>query len=153
MDTEVQELSTALDNIKKRARAAVERLGDDGVKWSPGVPETNSAAQLLAHMFGAESGTIHEYIGGTPVNRNRDAEFASPPGTAKDLLALIDRVDAGSKRVLENQTAQTMSKQVPTRQAGVTRSARDSIIGVLTHQSEHMGHIELTEQLWRAQGK
>ena len=151
MDPEVQELSTALDNIKKRARSVVERLGDGGVKWSPGIPDTNSAAQLLAHMFGAESGTIHEYIGGTPVNRNRDAEFASPPGTEKELLALIDRVDAGTKRVMEAQTAQSLGKQAPTRQPGVTRTARDSIIGVLTHQSEHMGHIELTEQLWKAQ--
>ena len=75
MDPEVQELSTVLENLKKRARAAVERLGDDGVKWSPGIPETNSAAQLLTHMFGGESSSIHQYVGGTPVTRNRDEEF------------------------------------------------------------------------------
>jgi hypothetical protein len=42
---------------------------------------------------------------------------------------------------------------VPTRQPNVTRSARDTILGVLTHQSEHMGHIELTEQMWKARKK
>jgi hypothetical protein len=153
MDAEVQELTNALDNLKKRARAAVERLGDDGVKWSPGIPETNSAAQLLTHMFGAESSSIHQYVGGTPVTRNRDEEFAKPVSTVKDLLALIDRVDKGSKQALAKQTAQSLGKQVPTRQPNVTRSARDTILGVLTHQSEHMGHIELTEQLWKARKK
>ena len=153
MDPEVQELSTALDNLKKRARAAVERLGDSGVKWSPGIPDTNSAAQLLTHMFGAESSSIQQYVGGTPVARNRDEEFSKPVSTVKDLLALIERVDAGTKTVMAKQSAQSLGKQVPTRQAGVTRSARDTILGVLTHQSEHMGHIELTEQLWKAQKK
>ena len=150
MDPIVTELSTALENVKKRTRAAIERLGDAGVRWSPGVPETNSAAQLVAHMCGGEAGTIHQYIGGTDVHRDRDAEFNSPPSTAKDLIALIDRVDAATKKVMARQTGQSLGRKVPTRVPGVTRTARDSIIGVLTHQSEHLGHIELTEQLWKA---
>jgi hypothetical protein len=153
MDPEIQELSTALESLKKRARAAVERLGDEGVTWSPGIPDTNSAAQLLTHMLGAESGTIHASLGGLTVNRNRDEEFSKPLSTAKDLMALIDRIDKTSRSVLESETAQTIGRQVATRQPGVTRSARDSVVGVLTHQSEHMGHIELTEQLWNAQKK
>ena len=40
------------------------------------------------------------------MSRNRDEEFSKPVSTVKDLLALIDRVDKGSKQVMAKQTAQ-----------------------------------------------
>lgn len=77
MDTEVQELVTALDGVKSTVVEMVRQIGDDGIAWSPDIENTNSAAVLVTHMFGSEAATIHEYIGGTPVNRDRDSEFGT----------------------------------------------------------------------------
>ena len=150
MDTEVQELATALDGVKATVIEMLRQIGDDGIAWSPDVQDTNSAAVLATHMFGSEAATIHEYIGGTPVNRDRDSEFASPISTVDALVAMIERVGERSQSALAAETAQSLARQVRTRDATVTKSVRDSLIGVLMHQAEHVGHMQLAEQLRQA---
>jgi hypothetical protein len=147
MDTEVLELATALDGVKATVIEMVRQIGDDGIAWSPDVEDTNSAAVLATHMFGSEAATIHEYIGGTAVNRDRDSEFASPISTVDALVAMIERVGERSRSALAAETAQSLARHVRTRDETVTKSVRDSLIGVLMHQAEHVGHMQLAEQL------
>ena len=150
MDTEVEEFVDRLDAVKTVVRETIRQLGDEGVTWSPDIPDANSAAVLVTHMFGSEAATVHEYIGGIPVNRDRDSEFADPLTTAHDLLGLIDRVGARTRDVLSSETKESLGRQVPTRQPGVTKSARRSLMGVLMHETEHIGQMHLTEALRRA---
>jgi hypothetical protein len=151
MDIEVQELIDRLNAVKSVVRETVELLGDDGVKWSPDIADTNSAAVLVTHMLGSEAATIHEYIGGIAVNRDRDSEFTNPLPTVHDLVGLIDRVGARSRDVLSRESSESLGRHVPTRDPGVSKSVRRSIIGVLMHETEHVGHMQLAEQLSRGQ--
>jgi len=150
MDTEVQELVTALDGVKSTVIEMVRQIGDDGIAWSPDVADTNSAAVLVTHMFGSEAATIHEYIGGTPVNRERPSEFASPIASVDALVAMIERVGEQSRITLALESADSLGSHVRTRDAAVTKSVRDSLLGVLMHQAEHVGHMQLAEQLRQA---
>ena len=150
MDKEVEELVAALDGVKTTVAEMVRQIGDDGIAWSPDVEDTNSAAVLATHMFGSEAATIHEYIGGVPVNRDRDSEFASPISTVDALVAMIERVGEGSRSALAAETAESLGRQVRTRDGVVTKSARDSLVGVLMHQAEHVGHMQLAEQFRQA---
>jgi hypothetical protein len=150
MDKEVEELVAALDGVKATVTEMVRQIGDDGIAWSPDVEDTNSTAILATHMFGSEAATIHEYIGGVPVNRDRDSEFASPISTVDALVAMIERVGERSRRALALETAESLGRQVRTRDGVVTKSVRDSLVGVLMHQAEHIGHMQLAEQLRQA---
>lgn len=150
MDTEVQELVTALDGVKSTVIEMVRQIGDDGITWSPDVEDTNSAAVLATHMFGSEAATIHEYIGDTPVNRDRDSEFASPIASVDALVAMIERVGKRSRSALALETSQSLGRQVRTRDAAASKSVRDSLLGVLMHQAEHVGHMQLAEQFRQA---
>ncbi len=150
MDTEIQELVTALDGVKSTVIDMVRQIGDDGIMWSPDVEDTNSAAVLATHMFGSEAATIHEYIGDTPVNRDRDSEFASPIASVDALVAMIERVGKRSRSALALETSQSLGRQVRTRDAAASKSVRDSLLGVLMHQAEHVGHMQLAEQLRQA---
>lgn len=151
MDKEVEELVAALDGVKSTVTEMVRQIGDDGIAWSPDVEDTNSAAILATHMFGSEAATIHEYIGGVPVNRDRDSEFASPISTVGALVEMIARVGERSRSALALETAESLGRQVRTRDAAVTKSVRDSLVGVLMHQAEHIGHMQLAEQLRQAE--
>ena len=114
-------------------------------------PGDQSIAVLVTHMFGSEAQAISEYIGGSPVNRNRESEFADPLYSVQELVDLIDRVGARTRDVLSKETMQNLGRQVRTRDPAVMKTARSSLIGVLMHQAEHVGHMQLTEQFRRAQ--
>jgi hypothetical protein len=151
MDTQVRELVDALDGVKSTVIEMVRQIGDDGIAWSPDVEDTNSAAVLVTHMFGSEAATIHEYIGGTLVNRDRDSEFASPLSSVDALVAMIERVGERSRTALALESADSLGRLVRTRDsAALTKSVRDSLLGVLMHQAEHVGHMQLADQLRQA---
>ena len=140
-----------MDGVKSGVREFISDIGDEGVTWSPDVPDTNSAAVLVTHMFGSEAEAIQEFVGGYTVDRDRDSEFASPLLTVQELLELIDRVGARTRDVLSRETREGLGRQIGTRQPGQMKTVRSSLIGVLTHQAEHVGHMQLTEQLRGAQ--
>ena len=151
MDTEVQEFLELLDGVKSNVRDFVNAIGDDGVTWSSGIPDTNSVAVIITHMFGSEAEAIQEFVGGAAVNRDRDSEFARPRTTVEELVDLIDRVSARTREVVSKETRETLDRLVRTREPGQMKTARGTLIQALTHQAEHVGHMQLTDQLRLAQ--
>ena len=118
MDTELQEFITLLDGVKSGVGEFISDIGDEGVRWSANVPDTNSAAVLVTHMFGSEAEAIQEFVGGYTVNRDRDLEFANPLSTVQELLELIYRVGARTRDVLSRETREGLGRPVGTRQPG-----------------------------------
>ena len=147
MDAEVDAILAEMSSIKERSRAVVRKLGDDGVRWKPAMPDTSSAAQLISHMFGGERSAVHGRIGGEAVTRDRDQEFSNPVSTVEGLLKVIDEAEAGTKRVLANETAQSLARELPANQPGTTTTAQKTLVHVVAHQAEHLGHMELTAQM------
>ena len=150
MDEEVEEFIAILDALKSRVRDFVREIGDEGITWSPDMADTNSVAVIVTHMFGSEAEAIQEFVGGGPVKRDRGSEFASPVTTVRGLVELIDQVGALSRDVLTRETWESLGRQVRTFEPGKTHTARRALIGVLTHQAEHIGHMQLTEQIRQA---
>ena len=89
MDAEIQEFVALLDRVKSGVRDFVREIGDEGVVWSPDVPDTNSVAVLVTHMFGSETEVTQEFVGGITVSRDRGSEFARPLTTVGELIDLI----------------------------------------------------------------
>ncbi len=150
MDGEARSLWAELEGIHKKARAAVEKLGDKGVVWQPAAPETNSAAVIVSHMCGSELQWVGEYVGGVPSKRVRDTEFKTPKATKKDLLAALDRTAAASQAAISKHTSAGLDKPA-TGRPEFKGTLRDCVLHALTHESEHIGQLELTVQLWLAQ--
>jgi uncharacterized damage-inducible protein DinB len=151
MDSEVQSLLTELTAIHKKATATVKKLGDAGVVWQPPAPETNSASVIISHMCGSEAQWIGEYVGGTPSRRVRETEFNQPEKTAKGLVALLGKTDAATREALSKHTSASLSKPATLKsRPDFKGTVRDCVLHALAHESEHSGHLELTEQLWRA---
>jgi uncharacterized damage-inducible protein DinB len=153
MDVEAQGLLAELSNIHQRTKAAVEKLGDDGVNWRPSAPDSNPASVIVSHMCGSEAAWVGEYVGGVPAHRVRTTEFQSPQKTVKGLVALVNRLEASSQAAISKHTSASLNKLAVTGRPEFKGTLRDCVLHALTHEAEHVGHLELTLQLWLARGK
>ena len=151
MDEQILEFDELLGQIKSDVKQVVAEIGDAGLTWTPDVPDTNSVAVLVTHMFGSEAASVHEQIGGNPVNRDRDSEFADPITTVDGLTNMIESVGQRTRETLAKETAESLKRVVPGSDANSATTAHRRLIGVLMHQAEHIGHLQLTEQLRQAQ--
>lgn len=146
MDEQVSVFRKLLEQDNLKVQKIVSAIGDEGLLWAPDVPDTNSAAVLATHVFGSEAESVHEFIGGMPADRVRSREFTDPISTVAELIEMINRIGRRSQAALSNETDGSLTRIVDC-EPGVSMSAHQLLIRVLTHNAEHIGHLELTEQL------
>jgi uncharacterized damage-inducible protein DinB len=148
LDGEVRDLLGEIARVRETTRKLVQRAGDAGIVWQPPVPETNSVAVIVTHMYGSERQWIHAYVGGEKVERSREAEFVRPESTVDGLLRLLEDVGKGSVQALQKETSESLSRAVTTHNPSIAKTPRDCILHSISHQSVHVGHLEMTLQLW-----
>ncbi len=157
-----------LDNYLQRIEDLRGQVGDliaglpgEALDWRPIEDEAiNSLAVLATHIAGAEHFWIAEVVGGRPPTRDRDAEFAAQANDASELVHLLENTGTETREVFATLTEadpSSLSGQSldGTRQArGRTIPVRWCILHVIDHTALHLGHIQLTYQLWnKGQGK
>lgn len=150
MNAQVSVFRMLLERDHSKVQKIVAAIGDEGLLWTPDVRDTNSAAVIATHTFGSEAESVHEFIGGLSADRVRSREFTDPISTVVELNEMIDRVGQRSQEVLAKETDGSLARIVDT-EPGVSMSAHQLLIRVLTHNAEHIGHLELTEQLRQSQ--
>jgi uncharacterized damage-inducible protein DinB len=125
---------------------AVDGLSADALNWRPPAPQTNSIFVLATHIAGTAAFWVQQLIGGVDIGRSRDAEFvASGPDLAEWGQRLAD-MRAKNDTVLRGLSDADLSRSIKTF-AG-ERPMRWGILHIIDHTSRHIGHIELTRQLW-----
>ena len=150
MITELDNYLSRLDDLHGQVADLVAGLPAEALNWRPieGKDDhiTNSLAVLTAHIAGAEHFWIAEVIGGRPATRDRDAEFVTVAATPAELLQILQKVSRETREVL---SALSESDLSGTRQAKDRMvSVRWGILHVIDHTSLHLGHMQMTYQLW-----
>jgi uncharacterized damage-inducible protein DinB len=147
----MEEINSYIETLRA-LRAEALRFVDfnDAVamNWTPPAAETNTLYQLLTHMAGSEAWWIQQVVGGTDVGRNRPAEFAASGDDMAALKARYEAVARRSEEVLRGLSATDLSAM-----RGSTsdqHSVRWCILHVIEHTTRHIGHIELTSQMYQA---
>lgn len=139
-----------IEDLRQQVCDLIRDLPTEALNWRP-IPGrerqvTNSLAVLAAHIAGAEHFWIGEVVGGHPPTRDRDAEFATHAADASELVQLLERVGAETHRVL---TTSNESDLEGVREArDHTVPVRWCILHVIEHTALHLGHMQLTYQLW-----
>lgn len=136
-----------LRGTHETATRALDGLPPEALDWAPG-PDMNSLTVLATHTAGAERLLIGSMFGGKPARRDRDKEFAAAGATAADLIRLLDEALAESEAVLSGMGLADLE--------GITRSpisGREfpvswALLHGLEHTANHVGHMEITRQLW-----
>ena len=127
-------------------RQAVADLDPEALAWRP-APETNSIAVLVVHTMGSELEVLR-IVRGLPSDLDRDAEFVDRPMTAADLIARIDQADAA----LKEHAPQITDADLTSLRERPNRSPQLGwywLLRNLSHEREHLAHVELTKQLYR----
>jgi hypothetical protein len=138
-----------LEQLHDQVRHEIDGLDGAGLDWSPG-PGYNSIATIVTHLLGSEAETLG-CVAGEPTRRDREAEFTPAPGAPKvlDQLATADAVIARLRPLMSAPRLRRVLA-LPTLPAGEKRPGLVWLVGTYGHGREHVGHIQLTRQLYES---
>lgn len=152
MNAELQHYQQFFDAFHRELRDLLAGLPPEALNWRPlehgDDHAANSLAVILTHALGAEQFWVAEVFGGRAMNRDRAAEFRTVVSDAAALLAKIEMAEQLIREVLATTPAERLEENVAVRDEERTR--RWAVIHALEHTALHLGHMEITRQLWLA---
>ncbi len=150
MLTELENYLLRIEDLHRQIIDLIASLPEAALNWRPisggDGDDTNSLAVLVTHIAGAEHFWVGEAIGGRPPTRNRDLEFLTQANNADTLIEKIQAVEAETRSVLVSLKAEDLSSTRLVR--GKTVAVRWALLHVIDHTALHVGHMQLTYQLW-----
>lgn len=138
---------------KDRMRAVVDGLSADALNWRPAAKgETNSIAAMFAHVLESERFLLASAVG-IDVERSREAQFETVVASAEELLTLMEGRIAENLTYLEQLRPEHLATESTRGPAHRRRTGTGAwfVEHAVEHGTEHVGHAELTRQLWEGQ--
>ena len=138
-----------LENLQRGLHTEIENLPADAMDWIPG-PEMNSVAVLLAHTAGSLRFWIGDIALGDPSNRVREREFQTHGVSGAEMLRQVDAVLDYARGALSRLSLEDLEKKRPVEDRETEPvTCGWALLHALEHGYLHLGHIQLTCQLWR----
>ncbi len=150
MLSEIANYLDRMDGLRKQVRDLISTVPVEALNWRPIEGDddhaTNSLAVMAAHIAGAEHHWFHEVIGRQPATRQRELEFKTVTEDAAGLVEKLTLTAEESRRILTALSAEDLdgSREVEDR----TVPVRWAILHVIDHTALHLGHMQITYQLW-----
>ena len=135
-----------LENLREGFHAEIQGLSVEALDWVPG-PEMNSMAVLLAHTTGSLRFWIGDMALGEPSNRVREQEFETHGVTSEEMLRRLDVVFDYARAALPRMRLDDLGKERSDADGTVTYGW--ALLHAMEHGYMHLGHIQITSQLWR----
>jgi uncharacterized damage-inducible protein DinB len=149
---EIQSYLALLNDLRGQVKTLLEGLPQEALDWPPikekGELSTNSLGAIAAHLAGSEMYWMKEIIDRHPIQRDREAEFVTRGISSADLKARLDASGKTAEGVLSSLKESQLEETRKARERTVT--VRWSILHVIEHFAMHVGHMQLTRQLWMA---
>ena len=145
---EVEGYISSLRDLRDEMLKHIAALEPDALNWKPPAADTNSIYVLATHVAGSERFWIQQVVGGTDIMRDRPSEFVASGTDSVSLRRTIEEVGRQSESLLRSLAEADLR--------GMRGSPPDEhsvqwcILHVIEHLSRHVGHVELTRQLWEA---
>lgn len=136
-----------LESLYTDAAKAINGLPQEALDWLP-APGTNSIAVLITHMTGAQRFLVGDMIGDIPSNRNRQAEFDARGQDQAVLTAMLSHAMSVSRDTLEKLTLADLESTQPHVKDGRSFTTTFALNHALAHCGVHVGHIQMTRQMW-----
>ena len=134
-----------LTDLQQRLHRDVRDLPPAAMDWSPGA-QMNSVSVLLAHL----TGVLHEGIDlalDEPPSRVRAQEFQTHGVSSAEMLQRLDSVIDYVRDALPRLDLEDLSKARMDEDGPITCGW--ALLHALEHAYLHLGHLQLTCQLWR----
>jgi hypothetical protein len=147
MENEIQSYIAEFNSLEEEIHKSIQGLSDEAANWRPLPKDTNSIYAIITHLAGAQSNWIKRVIAGIPVQRDREAEFTSAGSLSeavKNWKAVNRECEGVLRKLSQNQLDETRDVSGPFGRVTV----RWCILHQIRHYALHLGHIQLTRQLW-----
>ena len=147
MEVEIQGYLTEFGIIRGQIRDAIMGLNDDAANWNPLPEGTNSVYAILSHMIGAQSYWVRQVIAGETIQRDRETEFHA----SGKLAEVLDRWEKNSDETEKILSRLSLAQLAETRTVRIRPepvTVRWCILHLMSHNAIHLGHIQITRQLW-----
>jgi uncharacterized damage-inducible protein DinB len=155
MLSEIQAYLTDLGELRDQVKSLLEGLPQEALDWRPiegeGELATNSLTAMVVHLVGSETYWMKEVIAGKKIVRDRDAEFVTKGLSVAELQAKLGATGKVTMEILPGLTERHLEEGRKWRDRQV--SVRWGILHVIEHYAQHLGHMQLTRQLWLAKFK
>ena len=125
----------------------LETLPFEALDWKPGA-EMNPVSVIIVHLTGAERFLIGDVIMSDPSNRNREAEFRIAGMTKDDLIHRLTETETYIKAAFEKLSLADLDTERTHPRHGNQVSVAWALLHALEHAATHVGHINITVQLW-----
>lgn len=149
---EIENYLSLLNDLRGQVKTLLEGLPKEALDWPPidgqGELATNSLTVMAIHLAGSEAFWIKEIIGGQSIHRDRDAEFVAKGLGFSELAAKMETGAKDTPPILSSLTSAQLEETRKFRDRIVT--VRWAILHVIEHFAVHIGHMQLTRQLWLA---
>ncbi|HBY07419.1 MAG TPA: hypothetical protein DEH22_06405 [Chloroflexi bacterium] len=140
-----------LTDLHAEILSAIESLPPEALDWTP-LRETsgdlNSISVLVTHLCGAERYWIGDVACGDPSGRVRADEFEVQGLSTEVLAHKIETATAYACAALENLSLAELEVEKSRLRNGRAVSAGWALLHALEHTAIHLGHIQITRQLW-----
>ena len=141
---------TLFHQLHQQLREEISGLDADAVNWGP-TAGANSIATIITHLVGSETETLRS-LADLPCERDRDAEFRVGESTLNQIHELIDQADDLITEVKPQIAIERLESNfsLPTLPPEEARSGLTWLVGNYGHAREHLGHVQLTRQLYES---
>jgi len=147
MEPFLESVLDCLQGLHDGFASALTGLPPEALDWVPG-EGANSLAVLAVHAAGAERYWIGDVIARDPSGRVRGDEFEAAGLEAAALEERLDDALAYCRGVLEGMALADLADMRVSPRDGREFSVGWSLAHVLEHTALHLGHAQVTRQLW-----
>lgn len=140
------------DAQAERFANVVDGLPPEALVWRPGDEATNSIAQIVRHVAAWQPWYLGVALGDPlplddeALGRKQAESLDNCPTTAAELRAKIETMRAQTATALNRVSALNLDDEI--RPYGDPEARSFYLSGAIDHAAEHIGHAELTRQLW-----
>jgi len=142
----IEVVQRMLDGQAERYGNVIEGLPEEALNWRPGNEETNSVAQLVRHVTAVQKMLLDRALGESP-EYDHTRSLRNDPATKEELRGLLTDAKTTKDEQLTRLDGMDMSELLPNQFRGPVLRAH-YVIHTADHGQEHLGHAELTKQLW-----
>ena len=150
MNSEIKSYLEWIEDLRGQITQIVADLPVEALNWRPLDSEnhaTNSLAVLAAHVAGAEHHWIYEVVGQQPATRDRPTEFVTTAVNANELITKLAQIGEETRQIMTTLTANSLDESRI--RHNHTFTVRWCIVHTIEHTALHLGHMQLTHQLWQ----
>jgi hypothetical protein len=149
IEAAAQILGDSLDLL----RTAIDGLPSAALDERPSGQDTNSLAVLVTHSLHSTRAWLSLAVAAPMPDRDRPAEFAASAADLDAFLAGVDELSNDCRALLDHAGPFDPARigTAPWRPGDLAQepvTAAWALIHALVHLREHVGHAELTRQLW-----